>query len=151
MNWPLHSQFLVDSIYTQVNFRTRYWICCWLNYFYNSFVLLPLELVAGAITIKYWNASINSDVFVIIFWFVVLVITMLGVRWYGEAELVFCTIKVIAVIGFIILGIVLICGGGPNHEFIGGKYWREPGPFANFLKVLLVHLSPLHSLLVVQK
>ena len=85
---------------------------------------MPLELVAGAITIKYWNASINSDVFVIIFWFVVLVITMLGVRWYGEAELVFCTIKVIAVIGFIILGIVLICGGGPNHEFIGGKYWR---------------------------
>lgn len=104
------------------------------NYFLQFFVLLPLELVAGAITIKYWNASINSDVFVIIFWFVVLVITMLGVRWYGEAELVFCTIKVIAVIGFIILGIVLICGGGPNHEFIGGKYWREPGPFANSFK-----------------
>lgn len=104
------------------------------NYFLQFFVLLPLELVAGAITIKYWNASINSDVFVIIFWFVVLVITMLGVRWYGEAELVFCTIKVIAVIGFIILGIVLICGGGPNHEFIGGKYWREAGPFANSFK-----------------
>ena len=101
------------------------------NYFMQFFVLLPLELVAGAITIKYWNADINSDVFVIIFWFTVLVITLLGVRWYGEAELLFCLVKIVAVVGFIILGIVLICGGGPRHEFIGGKYWHNPGAFNN--------------------
>ena len=101
------------------------------NYFMQFFVLLPLELVAGAITIKYWNSDINSDVFVIIFWFVVLLITLLGVKWYGEAELIFCLVKIVAVVGFIILGIVLICGGGPTHEFIGGKYWNTPGPFNN--------------------
>lgn len=104
------------------------------NYFMQFFVLLPLELVAASITIKYWNKTLNPDIFVAIFWVVVFVITMLGVKGYGEAEFVFCLIKVVTVIGFIILGVVLICGGGPNHDFIGGKYWRNPGPFANGFK-----------------
>ncbi|KAG7195622.1 glyceraldehyde-3-phosphate dehydrogenase 1 [Scheffersomyces spartinae] len=104
------------------------------NYFMQFFVLLPLELVAGAITIKYWNKDINSNVFVIIFWLVIVLITLLGVRWYGEAEFIFSMIKVVTVVGFIILSIVLICGGGPSNEFVGGKYWQNPGPFANGFK-----------------
>lgn len=104
------------------------------NYFMQFFVLLPLELVAASISIKYWNEDLNPDIFVAIFWVSVFFITMLGVRWYGEAEFVFCLIKVITVIGFIILGIVLICGGGPNHDFVGGRYWRNPGAFANGFK-----------------
>ncbi|CAK7905018.1 amino-acid permease Gap1p [[Candida] anglica] len=104
------------------------------NYFMQFLVLLPLELVAASITIKYWNHTINSDIFVLIFWFSVLFITLLGVRGYGEAEFIFSFIKVIAVIGFIILSIVLICGGGPTHEFIGGTNWRNPSPFAHGFK-----------------
>lgn len=104
------------------------------NYFMQFFVLLPLELVAGSITVKYWNKDINSNVFVIIFWVLIVFITLLGVRWYGEAEFIFSMIKVITVVGFIILSIVLICGGGPSNEFVGGKYWRNPGPFANGFK-----------------
>lgn len=104
------------------------------NYFMQFFVLLPLELVAASISIKYWNDTLNPDIFVAIFWVTVFCITMMGVRWYGEAEFVFCLIKVITVIGFIILGIVLICGGGPSGQFVGGEYWRNPGPFANGFK-----------------
>lgn len=104
------------------------------NYFMQFFVLLPLELVAASITIKYWNSDLNSDIFVAIFWVSVVFITMLGVKGYGEAEFIFSLVKVIAIIGFIILSIVLICGGGPTHEFVGGRNWREPGPFANGFK-----------------
>lgn len=104
------------------------------NYFMQFLVLLPLELVAASITIKYWNTNLNSDIFVAIFWATVFFITMLGVRGYGEAEFIFCLVKVITVIGFIILGIVLICGGGPTHDFVGGRYWRSPGPFAHGFK-----------------
>lgn len=104
------------------------------NYFMQFFVLLPLELVAASISIKYWNDTLNPDIFVAVFWVTVFAITMMGVKWYGEAEFAFCLIKVITVIGFIILGVVLICGGGPSGQFIGGKYWRNPGPFANGFK-----------------
>lgn len=104
------------------------------NYFMQFLVLLPLELVAASISIKYWNQSLNPVIFVAIFWCFIFVVTMTGVKWFGEAEFIFCLIKVVAVTGFIILGIVLICGGGPNHQFVGGMYWRNPGPFANGFK-----------------
>ncbi|KAI5949092.1 hypothetical protein KGF57_004922 [Candida theae] len=100
------------------------------NYFLQYFTLLPLELVAAAITIQYWDTNVNSDVFVIIFWLVITFITLFGVKAFGEVEFVLSTLKILAVIGFVVLGIVLIAGGGPTHEFVGGKYWRNPGPFA---------------------
>lgn len=35
----------------------------------------------------------------------------------------------------IILGIVLDLGGGPNHDRIGFRYWKHPGPFNQFLGI----------------
>lgn len=51
---------------------------------------------------------------------------------YGEAEFIFASIKVLTITGLIILGIVLDLGGGPNHDRIGFRYWKHPGPFAQF-------------------
>ncbi|POW07454.1 hypothetical protein PSTT_08234, partial [Puccinia striiformis] len=47
----------------------------------------------------------------------------------GQAEFVCSAIKVTAIVGLIILGIVLDLGGGPNHDRIGFRYWLTPGPF----------------------
>jgi len=63
---------------------------------------------------------------------VVIGINMLGAGVYGEAEFVFASIKVITITGLIILGIVLDLGGGPNHDRIGFRYWKHPGPFVQF-------------------
>lgn len=104
------------------------------NYCMQFLVLLPLELVAASISIQYWNDSLNPVIFVAIFWAFIACVTMTGVKWFGESEFFFCIIKVMAVTGFIILGIVLVCGGGPSHQFVGGMYWRDPGPFANGFK-----------------
>jgi len=46
-------------------------------------------------------------------------------------------VKVIAVIGFIILGIILNCGGGPEGGYIGGRYWQHnnvPSNYAGYLE-----------------
>lgn len=63
-------------------------------------IVLPLEIVAASITIEYWNSPINKAVWVTIFWVLIVVINLFGVKGYGEAEFVFSLIKVIAVIGF---------------------------------------------------
>lgn len=34
--------------------------------------------------------------------------------------------------GLIVLGIVIDLGGGPAHDRIGFRHWRDPGPFAQF-------------------
>ncbi|KAM3163079.1 General amino-acid permease GAP1 [Lachancea thermotolerans] len=103
-----------------------------INYIYmlQWLVVLPLEIVAASITVNYWGTPAKyRDGFVALFYVVIVIINMFGVKGYGEAEFVFSIIKVTTVVGFIILGIVLICGGGPVGGYVGGKYWHNPGAF----------------------
>ncbi|KLJ06836.1 AAT family amino acid transporter [Blastomyces silverae] len=106
------------------------------NYGLQWIIVLPLEIVAAAITVNYWDAPVSPAVWVTIFYLMIVSINLFGVRGYGEAEFVFSLIKIIAIIGFIILGIILNVGGGPNGEYIGGRYWRNPGAFHNGFKGL---------------
>ncbi|MCJ1282057.1 glyceraldehyde-3-phosphate dehydrogenase 1 [Xylographa opegraphella] len=106
------------------------------NYALQWLVVLPLEVVAASITIDYWGSPISNAVWVTVFLFVIIAINLFGVKGYAEAEFIFAIIKVIAVIGFIILGIVLDIGGGPDGSYIGGKNWIFPGAFHNGFKGL---------------
>ena len=106
------------------------------NYAMQWLVALPLEIVAAALTVRYWDSSISPAAWVAIFLAMIVSINLFGVRGYGEAEFVFSIVKVIAVIGFIILGIILNIGGGPKSEYIGGRYWSNPGAFNNGFKGL---------------
>lgn len=63
-------------------------------------------------------------------------INLFGVKGYGEAEFVFAIVKVTAVVGFILLGIVINIGGTQTQGYIGGKYWSDPGAFHNGFKGL---------------
>ncbi|KAG7663598.1 GAP1 [[Candida] subhashii] len=105
------------------------------NYALQWLVILPLELVAASLTIKYWDPNTNSAAYVSGFFFFIISINFFGVRGYGEAEFIFSATKVIAICGFIILGIVLIVGGGPQGGYIGDRNWYiEGAPFPNGAK-----------------
>ncbi|CAF3010196.1 unnamed protein product [Rotaria sp. Silwood2] len=104
------------------------------NYALNWLIVMPLEITAAGLVINYWTTSVNIGVWVTIFLVALLIINLFGVRGYGEVEFYVSIIKVIAVLGFIVLGIVLATGGGPNHQYLGGKYWHNPGPFADGFK-----------------
>ncbi|KAI8235253.1 General amino-acid permease GAP2 [Colletotrichum sp. SAR 10_96] len=106
------------------------------NYALQWLIVLPLEIIAASITITYWDGRITKAIFVTIFLVGIIAINLFGVNGYGEAEFIFSIIKVIAVIGFILLGIVLNCGGTPDSGYIGGRYWHDPGAFHNGFKGL---------------
>ena len=95
------------------------------SYALSWLVTLPLEIVAASITLGYWpgSQSTNPAAWVTIFLVVIVSINLFGVRGYGEAEFVFSIIKVLAVIGFIILGIIIDTGGVPGQPYIGAKFW----------------------------
>jgi len=68
---------------------------------------------------------------------VIVIINIFGVKGYGEVEFVLSIIKIIAVVAFNILGIVLVAGESTTPGgYVGGRYWRDPGPFANGFKGL---------------
>ncbi|OBT48688.1 hypothetical protein VE00_00778 [Pseudogymnoascus sp. WSF 3629] len=106
------------------------------NYAMQWLIILPVEIIAATITIEYWNKSINPSVFVTVFLLLIISINLFGVKGYGEAEFFFSIVKVIAVIGFILLGIIINCVGGPTTGYIGGKFWVNPGPFHDGFKGL---------------
>ncbi|QRW09028.1 amino acid permease [Ceratobasidium sp. AG-Ba] len=103
------------------------------NYWYNWTFTLPAELSAAAVLINYWmNHRINDALWISICLVVVVIINMLGAGVFGECEFIFASIKVITITGLIILGIVVDLGGGPNHDRIGFRYWKNPGPFVQY-------------------
>ncbi|EXJ88072.1 AAT family amino acid transporter [Capronia coronata CBS 617.96] len=110
------------------------------NYALQWLVTLPLEIVAASLTLQFWPGSrdTNSAAWVTIFLAVIIAINFFGVKGYGEAEFVFSIIKVLAVLGFIILGIIIDTGGvpGDHRGYIGAHYWYDPGAFHHGFKGL---------------
>ncbi|KAJ4252886.1 histidine permease [Fusarium torreyae] len=104
------------------------------NYCLQWLFILPLEIIAGAFTIGYWNPALSKSIFVAIFLLSIVIINLFGVKTYGEAEFIFSLIKITAIVGFILMAIVINIGGEPESGYIGGMYWRNPGPFNNGFK-----------------
>ncbi|KAN0125126.1 amino acid permease [Russula decolorans] len=103
------------------------------NYWYNWTIVLPAELSAAAVLIDFWDKNTNvNSAWITICLMVVVSINFMGAGAYGEAEFCFASIKVITITGLIILGIILDLGGGPDHDRIGFRYWKNPGPFVQY-------------------
>ncbi|ESK87568.1 amino acid transporter [Moniliophthora roreri MCA 2997] len=103
------------------------------NYWYNLTIAFPSEVSAAAILIEYWtNSDELNPLWMTVYLTVVIVINLLGVGAYGEAEFIFASLKVITIVGLLILGIILDLGGGPSGDRIGFRYWVNPGPFAQY-------------------
>ncbi len=103
------------------------------NYFYAFSIIIPAEITAAGIIIEYWTDSVNSAVWITIFLLVITILNFLPVSFYGETEFWFASIKIICIIMLLIVGLVIICGGAPDHDAKGFRYWNNPGAFVEHL------------------
>ncbi|AMD22376.1 HGR037Cp [Eremothecium sinecaudum] len=105
-----------------IGFATT-WVYClqWVT-------VLPLELITATIVIKYWLSS-YVPLFITIFYLMILFVHFFGVWMYGETEFFCNAAKVIMITMFLILGVIVNCGGIGNSGYIGAKYWNDPGAF----------------------
>ncbi|KAL9613660.1 MAG: hypothetical protein Q9167_001789 [Letrouitia subvulpina] len=78
----------------------------------------PLFLSASVV-ISYWDNPVPVAV-----WITIILLVIVGLNIF--------VIKIIAILGLIVLGIVLFFGGGPNHDRLGFRYWQRPGAFIPF-------------------
>ena len=123
----------VNGAFFQYNIRfiSRPWgFATGWDYAISWLTVLPFEITAAGLTIRYWQGAedVNIGVWITVFLVVLAVIQIFGVRGYGEVEFVLSVIKILACTGFIILGIIINCGGVPTDDrgYIGGRYWNEP-------------------------
>ncbi|KIL96635.1 aat family amino acid transporter [Fusarium avenaceum] len=100
------------------------------NYWFNDAVSTASDLVALQLILQYWTDNFPGWALSLIFWVVLIGVNIISVRAYGELEYWLSLLKVITIVVFIVMGIVVNCGGNSTGEYIGGKYWHLPGaPF----------------------
>lgn len=107
---------------------------------FHNVIVLAAEVSAAAVLVTYWahpgdtctEGICNNALWVGLMLIFVLSINFVGTRAYGEIEFWFAGIKVITIVGLIIVGVIISAVGGPNHQAIGFKSWKETGDFVQF-------------------
>ncbi|KAK5130511.1 hypothetical protein LTR08_001991 [Meristemomyces frigidus] len=102
--------------------------CGW-QYAISWLTVLPFEISAACNIIHYWSGSegINNAA-----WIVPLLVALVAIQCFG-VEFVLSVMKIIACMGFMVLGIIINCGGVPTDDrgYIGARYWHSP--YASFV------------------
>ena len=97
------------------------------NYWFSWAITLPAEMTASAIIMRYWFPHVPSAVWGVIILFLTTAINILGVRFFGEVEFWLSLTKIIAVVLFIIVGIVTVF-----RRNLGFSTWTyKQAPFVN--------------------
>jgi len=101
------------------------------NYFYSNAISTPVEITAAVILLSFWDSNTSHvPIYTAVICVLVCLINIFGVRYFGESEFVFSIIKLTLITGLLLTGLVIDLGGGPDHERIGFRYWKNPGPIA---------------------
>lgn len=95
------------------------------NYWYAYAFLVPSEITAAAIVIEYWTDVVPTAAWIAIIWVLIVALNIFMVKIFGETEFWFASLKIIAIVGLIIIGIVIFFGGAPSHDRLGFRYWKH--------------------------
>ncbi|EME78479.1 uncharacterized protein MYCFIDRAFT_37349 [Pseudocercospora fijiensis CIRAD86] len=120
-----HAEYFVDPALAFAN--------GW-NTVYSTIVSIPAEIVAAAVLMDFW-VSVNNAVWITVFGAALLLANIVLVRIYGELEFTFAMLKIMLIFGVNMMALVIACGGGPDRHAYGFQYWRNPGPFVQYLGV----------------
>lgn len=118
-----HAEFLVDPAW---GFAIGW------NLVYGNILSIPAEITAICTLFQFWT-DINPSVIIVSFIIVTVGVGFAFVRVFGEIEFVFALLKICLVVFLVVLGLVIDLGGIPGTEKIGMRYWRDPGPFVEYI------------------
>jgi yeast amino acid transporter len=118
-----HAEFLIDPA---LGFAVGW------NIVYGNLLSIPTEITAICVLFQYWT-DINPSLWIIIFILLTFTIGMSFIGIYGEVEFWFAVLKILFIVFLIILGLVIDLGGVPGTPRMGFRYWRDPGPFVEYI------------------
>ncbi|OAL44574.1 hypothetical protein IQ07DRAFT_663419 [Pyrenochaeta sp. DS3sAY3a] len=97
------------------------------NNWYQCAILLCTEISAAAVLVSFWDhdEKINHAIWITLIIVIIVCLNIVTVAIYGEAEFIFASIKMITILGLLIVGLVIMLGGAPDHDRRGFRYWKE--------------------------
>lgn len=102
------------------------------NLVYGNLLSIPTEISAICVLFQYWT-DVNSSIWIIVTIILTVAVGFSAIRIYGEVEFWFALLKILFIVFLIILGLVIDLGGVPGTPRIGFRYWKEPGPFVEYI------------------
>ncbi|KAM0235257.1 hypothetical protein ACHAPO_006054 [Fusarium lateritium] len=103
-------------------------------YWYSLGILIPYELVASTLLIDFWGSAVSPAVWITVIYVVIVILNFFPVRVFGECEFWSAGMKILLIIGLIFLSIILFFGGGPDHDALYFRYWKDPGPVRTYIE-----------------
>lgn len=98
------------------------------NYWFSWAITFALEISVVGQVIQYWTHAVPLAAWITIFFVLIAVSNMFPVKVYGEIEFWIASLKVIAVVGWLIYALCMVCGAGKTGP-VGFRYWNNPGAF----------------------
>lgn len=103
------------SYYAYKNWSPRAGFVSGWNYWFNYIAVAMAELSVVGIYVKYWLPSVPGWLTAAFCLVAITAVNLIGVKVYGEFEFWFAMIKVVAVIGMIVLGVIVVLFGINNN------------------------------------
>lgn len=112
------------------------------NYWYYLAITVAVEVVASAIVMNFWFPEVSSLFWSILFLAILSGLNFLSAKVYGESEFWFASIKVAAIIAFLIAGTLMIFGimGGEAVGFKNFTIGEAPfvGGFSSIMAIFMI-------------
>ncbi|EXJ81650.1 hypothetical protein A1O1_07715 [Capronia coronata CBS 617.96] len=102
------------------------------NFFFYEALLIPFEITALNLVLSFWTDAIPTAAVCAACIVLYALLNVLAVRIYGEAEFWLSGGKVILIIMLFFFTFITMVGGNPRHDAYGFRYWRDPGPMAEY-------------------
>uniref|UniRef100_A0A0L0NZ24 Amino acid permease/ SLC12A domain-containing protein n=1 Tax=Candidozyma auris TaxID=498019 RepID=A0A0L0NZ24_CANAR len=100
------------------------------NYWFSWAITFALEVSVVGQIIQFWTHAVPLAAWITIFWVLITIFNMFPVKYYGEFEFWIASLKIIAVVGWLIYALCMVCGAGVTGP-VGFRYWRNPGPWGD--------------------
>ncbi|ORY83057.1 amino acid permease/ SLC12A domain-containing protein [Protomyces lactucae-debilis] len=97
------------------------------NFFYAFSMLVCAEISAACLIINY------NGVWIAIILVTITALNMGAVKFFGEAEFIFASLKILLIIILLLTSFVIGLGGGPKGDRLGFRYWKNPGAFNAYI------------------
>ena len=97
-------------------------------YWFQWGITFAIEIFSVSQCIMYWTDRVPVWGWILIFFVTITAANFVPVKYYGEIEFWIAFVKVVAIVGFIIYALCMVCGAGVTGP-VGFRYWRHPGPW----------------------
>ncbi|KAJ3254823.1 hypothetical protein HK103_006813 [Boothiomyces macroporosus] len=102
------------------------------NYWLQWAVSFPSEVNAASMILSFWIPNIPTWISAVVILAFLFTVNCFGAKGFGESEYWLAIVKVLAIILFIIVGIILDLGYVGSEGYLGFKYWDiEGAPIKN--------------------